>query len=279
MMHSLKHLIFESAARYCDVYRASNGKWYLDLAAYEYGEHDDAQTYGPFRSFDSVIDYLHNFPSPGGWTSDASGERPPPVNSPNGSPVHVPTGPSGGAPRKKLNDDELKVLVKKQLRDYAEDYGSDYMPSVDSVLDDIVSRSEGMDISIDYNDLRQVVAASLAQRLDKGPSTRTAPTTVSVSNGELKKEPKVKSAYKVYGGTGGTGKASPGSPSIHTRIKGKVYAPTGESQFSVGDGAEVSLGTDGKTLQMKKPDSDHTQSWAARESIERVVRDMIKLLK
>jgi hypothetical protein len=72
------------------MYKASDGKWYLELAHDEYGERWDADTYGPFSSQQAVDDFLERFPNPGGMGVDDSGEQPPPTESPNGSPVIKP---------------------------------------------------------------------------------------------------------------------------------------------------------------------------------------------
>ena len=81
-----------SVSRYCAFYQARDGKWYMELAIREYGERDDATTYGPFYGLRTAKDYLHdNFSNPGGWTEDDSGRMPVPTRSPNGRPVHSPS--------------------------------------------------------------------------------------------------------------------------------------------------------------------------------------------
>ena len=85
----------ESMSRHCDIYKARDGKWYLELADNEYGEWDEANTYGPFNSEEKADDYLsNNFSNPGGMGVDDSGDREVPTKSPNGSPVKRPG--SGG---------------------------------------------------------------------------------------------------------------------------------------------------------------------------------------
>jgi len=87
----------ESMSRYCDFYKTKDGKWYMDLASNEYGEWDDATTYGPFNSEEAVEKYLdNNFSNPGGMGVDDSGEREVPTESPNGSRVVRPGGGGGG---------------------------------------------------------------------------------------------------------------------------------------------------------------------------------------
>jgi len=80
-----------SVSRYCFIYKAKDGNWYMDLAPQEYGEERDAFTYGPFSSEEAVEDYLHrNHSNPGGWSVDRKGRRPVPRRSPNGAPVEKP---------------------------------------------------------------------------------------------------------------------------------------------------------------------------------------------
>ena len=86
-----------STSRYCGVWKASNGSWYMDLAPFEYGEYSDADTYGPFPSMRAAEKFLDRFSNPGGWDEDDSGSRPPPTESPNGSKVKRPGG-SGTSP-------------------------------------------------------------------------------------------------------------------------------------------------------------------------------------
>jgi hypothetical protein len=90
--------ISESVIRYCGVWKASNGRWYLDLAEQEYAEYEDATTYGPFRSEDAANKYLHdNFSNPGGYMTDESGKEDPPTKSPNGHKVVNPSAGSHGS--------------------------------------------------------------------------------------------------------------------------------------------------------------------------------------
>ena len=62
--------------------------------------------------------------------------------------------------------------------------------------------------------------------------------------------------YKIYPG----GSRYGGKPVV-TRYKGKVYGPSGETQFKPNEQGVVSA--NGDKLSVKKPDSDHTQSWDA----------------
>lgn len=87
----------ESMSRYCDIYKTNDGKWYMDLANEEYGEWDDATTYGPFNSEDAADKYLSdNHSNPGGMGVDDSGDREVPTESPNGSRVVNPRSGGGG---------------------------------------------------------------------------------------------------------------------------------------------------------------------------------------
>lgn len=82
--------ISESVSRYAGVWKASNGKWYLDLADDEYAEYEAATTYGPFASEAAAEAHLDNFSNPGNLDIDASGIVAPPDKSPNGTPVESP---------------------------------------------------------------------------------------------------------------------------------------------------------------------------------------------
>ncbi len=90
-------LIAESMQRHCEMYKADNGKWYLELAAQEYGEQDEADTYGPFVDQEACMNHLDNFSNPGGWGEDDSGTRPAPTQSPSGRPVQNPRGGRSGS--------------------------------------------------------------------------------------------------------------------------------------------------------------------------------------
>lgn len=86
----------ESMSRHCDFYLATDGKWYLELAHNEYGEWDEATTYGPFNSMEKAETYLdNNFSNPGGFGVDDSGEHEVPTQSPDGGKVVRP-GSGGG---------------------------------------------------------------------------------------------------------------------------------------------------------------------------------------
>lgn len=63
---------------------------------------------------------------------------------------------------------------------------------------------------------------------------------------------KSKSTYRIYG--------KKGSAPVHTRYKGKAYAPTKPTKFRAGDQADVAPGSDGR-LSVKDPKSDNVQVW------------------
>jgi hypothetical protein len=100
-----------SSPRYCRIWKAANGRWYLDLANNDYGDQNDAVTYGPFHSVSETERFLDGFSNPGGWSTDDSGRRPPPTRSPNGDPVEDPEEWGGGRSRwasAKLKPGDLK---------------------------------------------------------------------------------------------------------------------------------------------------------------------------
>lgn len=93
----VKESLNESMSRYSAIWLANNEKWYLDLAPNEYGEEEDADTYGPFSSEDAADKYLSdNFSNPGGGWVDDSGEKDPPTQAPNGSKIINPRSGGGG---------------------------------------------------------------------------------------------------------------------------------------------------------------------------------------
>lgn len=244
-------LLCESAPRHCAFYKASDGKWYMELADREYyneddpepgsrwgdGERESATTYGPFPTEDAAMDYLDNFSNPGGFHTDDSGKAPPPTKSPNGNPVVNPSSRSsyGGY-------------------DYAGGYRSSryrepaYTPPP---------------------------APKPATPASKPAATPAKPAAAPSAQQKPPAKGGKKTSYKIYNGTG-TGKAVTGSSPIHTRIKGKVYAPTGISKFRPGKTAAVE--PDGEDLKVSDPDTGHTQKWTKRESFERLLRDFVKLV-
>lgn len=302
-MHSLKQLINESVSRYCSFYKASDGKWYLELAHEEYGEREDATTYGPFSTLDKAIDYLDQFSNPGGWDEDDSGTRPPPTKSPNGRPV-VRAGSSGGSSSygsfsfgrgfggygggfssrratARMSDDQLRNRISDIIHDYGDEYGWDRKPDVQFVLDDLADQTRKEDWDYDSAKARQYAEEALGVKKRAAPQAsvpKPVPKPAPVAPVAAAKPPTrggKKTTYKIYNGTG-TGKAVTGSSPIHTRIKGKVYAPTGISKFRPGRTAAVE--PDGEDLKVSDPDTGHTQKWTKRESLERLIRDFVELM-
>jgi hypothetical protein len=78
-----------SVSRYCMIYQAKNGMWYLELANAEYGDRSDATTYGPFSSDDKADAYISNFSNPGSLIMESK-KLPVPTKSPNGMRVVKP---------------------------------------------------------------------------------------------------------------------------------------------------------------------------------------------
>ena len=300
-MQSLRRLIYESTSRYCSFYKASDGKWYMDLASEEYGEYEDATTYGPFSTMDKAIDYLDQFSNPGGWNEDDSGTRPPPTKSPNGRPV-VRAGSSssssysgfsfgrgfggygGGYSSRRstarMSDDQLRNRISDLIHDFGDEYGWDQKPDVQTILDDLADQTRKEDWDYDSAKARQYAEEALGikkRAAAPAPAPKPAPKPASVAPAA---KPAVKggkkSTYKIYNGTG-TGKAVTGSSPIHTRIKGKVYAPTGISKFRTGQQAAVE--PDGEDLKVSDPSTGHTQKWTKRESIEHAIREFVRLIR
>lgn len=304
-MHTLKQLIIESVSRYCSLYMASNGKWYLNLAPQEYGEYEDAQTYGPFNSYNATVDYLDQFSNPGGWDEDDSGKRSPPTLSPNGSPVQGGnTGQrsmfSARPTRRYLSDSELKNRIVDIISDFGDEHGWDQKPNVQTVLDDLADETRKDGTAYHSDQARKFAERELGGAppgiLSKYTGVRSPPIQSpsapprgearGVSGGQPVATPskpvkgpapggKLKPTYKIYGAHHD---AKLGSSPLHTRIKGKVYIPTQTSRFKKGDDAEVAVEPGGKKLSVKKPDSDHTQTWTAKESFELLIHDLVRLM-
>lgn len=79
-----------STSRYCEIYRTTDGKLYMDLASKEYAGKEDATTYGPFDTLKAAEDYLGRFSNPGSIYLDLQGGRAVPKRSPNGMSVERP---------------------------------------------------------------------------------------------------------------------------------------------------------------------------------------------
>jgi hypothetical protein len=69
--------IIESVSRHCLIYKANDGKWYVELGDYEH-QYEDCPTYGPFGSYEDAENELDYHSNPGGWNIDESGTESPP---------------------------------------------------------------------------------------------------------------------------------------------------------------------------------------------------------
>lgn len=68
-----------SCSRRCDVWKATDGKWYMLLGKFEYAEDEDCDSFGPFSSEEATHKYRQdNHSNPGAYNMDDSGTRPPP---------------------------------------------------------------------------------------------------------------------------------------------------------------------------------------------------------
>ena len=67
-----------STRRHCEIFKADDGRWYVELGSYEdhWDEYDDPfEVYGPFPSEASAERELRNHSNPGGYDVDDSGRR------------------------------------------------------------------------------------------------------------------------------------------------------------------------------------------------------------
>jgi hypothetical protein len=78
-----------------------------------------------------------------------------------------------------------------------------------------------------------------------------------------------KSSFKIYPGASKYAGPDGKRPPAVTRVKGKVYRSGQDTQFKPGEQGEVSM--DGNNLRVKKPGSDHTQTWEPVEETRRPV--------
>jgi hypothetical protein len=71
-----------SQARLCDIFKATDQKWYMLLGDREYAyDQDECTLYGPFNSEEAVHKELNNHSNPGGMSVDNTGTRPVPSPS------------------------------------------------------------------------------------------------------------------------------------------------------------------------------------------------------
>jgi predicted DNA-binding WGR domain protein len=85
----LAKLAKASNLRDCSFYKATDGRWYMDLEDERYDDEDedgyrssgDMNSYGPFNSEEAAEKFLRNFSNPGGYDVDSSGRRKPPASA------------------------------------------------------------------------------------------------------------------------------------------------------------------------------------------------------
>ena len=70
-----------SQVRRCDVWKATDGSWYMLLGRFEHAEdEEDCDSFGPFSSSEAAFNHVtRNYSNPGGYDEDGSGTRPPPA--------------------------------------------------------------------------------------------------------------------------------------------------------------------------------------------------------
>lgn len=78
-----------------------------------------------------------------------------------------------------------------------------------------------------------------------------------------------KSSFKIYPGASKYAGPDGKRPPAVTRVKGKVYRSGQDTKFTPGEQGEVSM--DGDKLRVKKPGSDHTQTWEPVEEAKRPI--------
>lgn len=69
-----------SMSRRCDIWLATDKKWYMRLGNFEYAYDDwECTVYGPFDTEEALEKELDRHSNPGGSFTDRSGRIPPPV--------------------------------------------------------------------------------------------------------------------------------------------------------------------------------------------------------
>ena len=177
-----------------------------------------------------------------------------------------------------MDEDDLEILVLVAMNDYikmlskgvgVEDGEEPLTPSDIQLMKDhpdIVRELDGFREFL-HNAIRRARKEQAVDYMgDEGapaakeePGAATAPEATASADAAATAEPVPtlkagKASYKVY-----KGGARYGNKPVVTRVKGRVYGPSGETKFSPNDQAVASV--DGDKLKVKKPDSDHTQSW------------------
>lgn len=72
-----------SACRRCDIWKATDGQYYVTVGNFEHAhDEDDCSTYGPFDDSEAAFEYARNTGpgNPGGCCTDDSGTQPPPAS-------------------------------------------------------------------------------------------------------------------------------------------------------------------------------------------------------
>lgn len=127
------------------------------------------------------------------------------------------------------------------------------------------------------NDVTSRWPAEFERRRGRASAPISAPAAKSSPSGSTSVPPPAasavrqkadKSVYKIYGKKGGK--------PVHTRLKGRAYIPGGdETSFKPGMQASLSA-SDGDSINVKDPSSDHTQSWVGvDEGLKRLIRAMV----
>jgi hypothetical protein len=135
-----------SLSRHCAIYKAVNGKWYMDLAEREHGEEEDSTTYGPFDSSENAESYLENFSNPGSTWIDRN-SNPVPTVSPNGRPVQKPQSHRGrgwyGSESRTAAVISKGSVCMVDMAGVAKIGGKFFMPNQMKILKDIVRQGGG----------------------------------------------------------------------------------------------------------------------------------------
>lgn len=167
-----------------------------------------------------------------------------------------------------LDVEDLDIIVMSAMNDYIKYLAKSGDVSSEDVRlmkdhPDIVTELDGFREYL-HNHLRRArKGGKLYDPLDDSGDDAPAPEPVAsltpASDAPTAPKPAVgraaaKGSYKIYPG----GSRYGGKPVV-TRYKGQVFGPSGETQFKPNEQGEVSL--DGDKLSVKKPGSDHSQTW------------------
>lgn len=180
-----------------------------------------------------------------------------------------------------MTDQQLSNRISDIIHDYGDEYGWDRKPDVQFVLDDLADQTRKEGWTYDSATARKFAEQALGVKPKAAAAPAPAPKPAAKPVAAPAKPAPAKPArggkkatYKIYGAHHD---ANLGSSPLHTRIAGKVYAPTATSKFKKGQSAATEVGPDGK-LKVTDPETGHTQSWSKKESLERLLHDFIELL-